>query len=171
MPTGCGSQDCRILTVTQEEKLADKLQSCYTGTMTAPFDALCRATCRGGERLCPFLRMHPRHVRRSASMASASRAVASVGKESGALLVVTTALPCFACSACKPGSGSVSVTQASGADCSRLAPLECHRGRKLGLSLSGVSYWTRLAKHQARCQCELQPFDVDVSLSTMHLVT
>jgi len=32
---------------------------------------------------------------------------------------------------------------ASGADCSRLAPLECHRGRKLGLSLSGVSYWTR----------------------------
>ncbi|CAE7947537.1 TNXB [Symbiodinium sp. KB8] len=32
---------------------------------------------------------------------------------------------------------------ASGADCSRLAPLACHRGRKLGLSLSGVSYWTR----------------------------
>ena len=58
---------------------------------------------------------------------------------------------CFACGACsahcKPESGSVSETQASGADCSRLAPLACHRGRKLGLSLSGVSYWTRLAKH------------------------
>ncbi|CAK9041041.1 unnamed protein product [Durusdinium trenchii] len=32
---------------------------------------------------------------------------------------------------------------ASGADCSILAPVECHRGRRLGLSLSGVSYWTR----------------------------
>ena len=77
----------------QEEKLADKHPSCFTGTMTAPFDALSRATCRDGERLYPFLRMHPRHVRRSASMASASRAVASVGKESWALLVVTAALP------------------------------------------------------------------------------
>ena len=33
--------------------------------------------------------------------------------------------------------------KASGADCSVLAPVDCHRGRKLGLSLSGVSYWTR----------------------------
>ncbi|CAJ1378460.1 unnamed protein product [Effrenium voratum] len=33
---------------------------------------------------------------------------------------------------------------ASGADCSLLAPAACHRGRStLGLSLSGVSYWSR----------------------------
>jgi len=32
---------------------------------------------------------------------------------------------------------------ASGADCSSLAPVQCHRGRTLGLSLSSPSYWTR----------------------------
>ncbi len=42
-------------------------------------------------------------------------------------------------------SSSWVLSKASGADCSILAPVQCHRGRKLGLSLSGVSYWTRCA--------------------------